>query len=282
MDNQITQLLKKNVDPALKKSHESLVELWIDNILMVLTEPEPETDTETDTETEIKTNTRPYHKYNKSVNAFKMFPKELIDLITLFSHRIELEFSDEWKGADVRSLQPNRVQFAINSGTSHCVALVKDVIDIEERLAKGVTTFAWEFVMNDVCHASWYMGVVEYPFSFGDRSKLDDAYLSTISTHYFGMDLGAEHVLGGNLKTRLAATDKFQFFADLEKREIEVCHNQITCLRDKWLNIPLKFIPAVCTRSNNECEVHLIPYSDLKRIKESENNKNPNPNKNNK
>jgi len=130
--------------------------------------------------------------------------------------------------------------------------------------------------MHDICHASWYMGVVEHPFSFGDRSKLDDAYLSTISTHYFGMDLGAETVLGGLLKTRLAATDKFQFFADLDKREIEVCHNQVTCLRDKWSNIPSKFIPAVCTRTNNECEVHLIPYSDLNRIKEvekSENNK---------
>jgi len=123
--------------------------------------------------------------------------------------------------------------------------------------------------MHDVCHASWYMGVVEYPFTFGERNKLDDAYLSVVANYYFGMDLGVDTILSGKLKTRLSPNDKFQFFADLDKREIEICHNRVTCLKDKWTNIPLKFIPALCTRTNNECEVHLIPYSDLKRIRDS-------------
>ncbi|ETO25868.1 hypothetical protein RFI_11269 [Reticulomyxa filosa] len=83
------------------------------------------------------------------------------------------------------------------------------------------------------------------------------------------MDLGTKNMLSTNLKTPLAANDQFQFFANFDTREIEICHNNITYLKEKWKDIPLRFVPAVCTRTNNECEVHLLSYSHLKHIIDS-------------
>ncbi|ETO25869.1 hypothetical protein RFI_11270 [Reticulomyxa filosa] len=121
------------MDKPLKAKHEQVIQVWVNNIAK-----------------DSKKNKA------KQKSTLSMFPKELIELICLFSHRIELEFSEEWRGLDVTTVKPNRVQFAINSGTSHCIALLRDVIDIPEYLARGMHTFAWEFAMHDVCHASWY------------------------------------------------------------------------------------------------------------------------------
>ncbi|ETO11863.1 hypothetical protein RFI_25513 [Reticulomyxa filosa] len=217
------------------------------------------------------------------------FPVELLDLITKFSSIGSLAFSEEWSGSEVliidaKETSPHKdnkdtktgdksaVRFLINRNSHHSTATVSEIVSIEEYTKQlNIKYFSWEFQIIANCRASWSLGFIGYPFNshnrpISSRKELDDCYLSHFKLFgRLGLDLGNTVVLATRLKAGVATLDRFAFHCDLEKRKCHVVHNDDTYCGvlpiESSQALPDQFVPAVCSRSGNECIVRCIPYN---------------------